>query len=81
MVGLPSSHYTIDGVNNSDSTPKVRWKKEFQMITGTSGETLYVEGHRLDRPAVSPPSGVLMRSGTGLQMGETVMLSSHSHLT
>jgi len=69
-------------------TPKVRIyaEEEFQMVTGTSAKKLVGSGGHPDTGEVSafPSSDVLMKDAgaSGLQMGETVMLSSHapSHL-
>ena len=81
--------FTIDADKQfAVSTPKVRIyaEEEFQMITGTSAKTLAPKGGHPDTgdPAPFPPSEVLMQDAgaSGLQMGETVMLSSHapSHL-
>ncbi len=69
-------------------TPKVRIyaEEEFQMITGASAKKLALGGGHPDTGEVQPfhKSEVLMQDAgaSGLQMGETVMLSSHapSHL-
>ena len=81
--------FTIDADKQfAVSTPKIRLyaEEEFQMITGTSAKELAPKGGHPDTgdPAPFPSSEVLMQDAgaSGLQMGETVMLSSHapSHL-